>query len=369
MWAMEELLKLLQAVDPLWAVALVGLAVAVLLVGKLWRASLGRALGWGLAALLFVGTLTSAYYAYVHLEDARRLEERRALDERAALLFSQAVQPGSVFPCLDGSPAPAILGACEKTLFAGPQQVAAAVAIATQRIVFLGDAIAFARTRDPSYFSRVESLRTSVESDAYGFVAHVLSLDPNCTADACERFQLFRDPARIQENIRVRRFEAFLAKHGPSWRQALGIPEEAQKPAGSAPVISVVEPAAPKVEVAEPAASSAPITLPTAAVPPIVTPPAAEPPAPTAEAPAESATAAKGTAPAAAKGAPPRAAAKGKADAKAEPRRTSEPVGGLPRVVPSDFKRDKEDESTAQASGQPGAPISIAPQQQNFINN
>jgi hypothetical protein len=50
--------------------------------------------------------------------------------------------------------------------------------------------------------------------------------------------------------------------------------------------------------------------------------------------------------------------------------RTNEPVAGLPRVVPRDYIRDKEEqEPPAQASSQPqqpGAPIQISPQQ-NFI--
>jgi hypothetical protein len=60
-----------------------------------------------------------------------------------------------------------------------------------------------------------------------------------------------------------------------------------------------------------------------------------------------------------------------KAKAKTDPvtRRSNEPVAGLPRIVPRDFIREKEEpeeEPTAQASGQsaqPGPPTPIVPQQ------
>ena len=218
---MDELLRALQEVDPLWSVALVALALVVLLAAKLWRASFGRALAHRRHLYSARRRVGGAIYFYLHLEDMRRLEERRALEERAVSIFSQTMQPGTVFACLDGSPAPAMLEACERIIFMEPQRTAAAVAITTQRLAFLADAVQFANRRDPNYHARIESLRNSIESDAYGFVAYVMSLDHRCTPDFCERFQLLRDPARVRENLRSRRFEAFMAKHGPAWREAI----------------------------------------------------------------------------------------------------------------------------------------------------
>jgi hypothetical protein len=391
MTSMDELLKALQEIDPLWSVALVGLALVVLLTARLWRASFGRALALGATAILVAVVLGGAYYGYLHLEDLRRLEERRALEERAASLFSQTMQPGTVFACLDGSPAPAMLEACERIIFMEPQRVAAAVSIVTQRLAFLADALQFASKRDPSYLARVESLRNSIETDAYGFVAYVLSLDYRCTPDSCERFQLLRDPSRVRENLRVRRFEAFMVKHSPAWREAappVAVRESPLPPGGTRPSVSGVSFGDP-VSASEAAASAArtpppqpgaqpQVTVPAAALAPEVTPPtevapettpaaAVEPP----PAPAAKSPPAKSAPPAAAKGAPPPAAPKAapKAKATSDPavKRTSEPVAGLPRVVPRDYIRDKEEEATTQAAGQPttGAPIPIGPQQ-NF---
>ena len=396
---MDELLRGLQEVDPLWSVALVALALIVLLAAKLWRASFGKTLATAATLAVLAAVFGTAIYFYQHLEDTRRLEERRALEERAVPIFAQTMQPGTVFACLDGSPAPVMLEACERIIFMEPQRAAAAVAITTQRLAFLSDAVQFADKRDPSYHPRIESLRNSIESDAYGFVAYVMSLDHRCTPDFCEQFQLLRDPSRVRENLRARRFEAFMAKHGPAWREAAPVTpvRESPMPPSSSPRPSVsgvtigdraganeiadpgttvrapVSPPPAPTQVSVPAAATArEVTPPTEAGPesaPAATA-AAEPASPS-PAPAKSAQPAK-AAPAAAAGksatppAAPKAAAKPKAAA-ADPatKRTNEPVAGLPRIVPRDFIRDKEEQETAaQASEQqPAAPLQISPQQ------
>jgi hypothetical protein len=390
---MDELLRGLQEVDPLWSVALVALALIVLLAAKLWRASFGKTLATAATLAVLAAVFATAIYFYLHLEDTRRLEERRALEERAVSIFAQTMQPGTVFACLDGSPAPAMLEACERIIFMEPQRAAAAVAITTQRLAFLSDAVQFANKRDPSYHPRIESLRNSIESDAYGFVAYVMSLDHRCTPDFCERFQLLRDPSRVRENLRARRFEAFMAKHGPAWREAAPVTpvRESPMPPSSSPRPSVSgvtigeraganeigDPATaarvsapPPPAAVQPAAAIAPgVTSPTEAMaepaPAAATEPASSPPAP-----AKSAQPAKAAPAAAGKSATPSAAPKAAAKAKAaavEPatKRTNEPVAGLPRVVPRDYIRDKEEQETAaQASEQqPAAPLQISPQQ------
>jgi hypothetical protein len=397
---MDQLLKSLQDVDPLWSVALVVVAIVVLLVSRLWRASFGRALALIVPILVLIGAAGAGYYWYLHLDDLRRLEERRALDQRAAALFSQAIQPGSVFACLDGSPVPAMMEACERNLFAEPARVAAAVAIVSQRLAFLTDALQFASTRDPSYLGRIESLRNSIEADHYGFVAYVLSIDHRCTVEECERFKLLRDSSRVRENIRVRRFEAFMAKHAPSWRATSAPPSEAEAllpPGGnrvSVPAVSIGGRAGAQ-EIPDPSSARTSPPPQAESVVPTVTPgvtvPAAEitstepPPEPSArppEATSEKSTqpAAKSPQPATTKSAQPPAAAKaaapkatataGGSKGKADPvtRRSSEPVPGLPRVVPKDYAKE-QDEGPPQTVAQPGAPIPIGPAQQNFTGN
>lgn len=391
MTSMDEVLDALKDVDPLWSVALVAVALAVLIGVRLRGASFGRVIAL-LALLVLVGAAAATgYYGYVHFEELRRLEERRVLDERAETILMQAVQPGSVFACLDGSPAPAMLEACERNLFAEPQRVAASVAIVTQRLAFLADALKFAEARDPSYLTQIEPLRNSLEADAYGFVAYVLSIDHRCTADACDRFHLLRDSSRVRENLRVRRFEAFMAKYAPKWRESSAAPapataeqpKESPLPPGeervSVPGVTIDERGgAPAI--ADPT-SAAVFTAPAGgdAPPPEAreTAPAAAPAAAARETPptpvarpqstpaksAQPSAGAKGSTQAV-KNSQPKAAAKAKSDPVS--RRSSEPVAGLPRVVPGEYAREKPEqaEEPAQASGQePGSPISIAPQQ------
>lgn len=412
------MISYLRQVDPLWAVVLVAIALAVLVVVRLWGSSLAYIFA-GLIAFGLVGAAaTAGYYGYVYFEDQKRLAERRALDERAEILFSKAIEPDSVFACLDGSPAPAMLEACERSLFAEPQRVAAAVAIVTQRLAFLADALAFATERDPSYERRVAAMRNAVEADPYGFVGFVLSVEHGCTHEACARFNMFRDDQRVRENMRTRRLEAYLAKYTNSWRGTSQTPVESTPAPTSSPVISVSPdptpepaptepvpaprqepaasaPSAPEASAGVPPANAVKIEPPAAARAPILTPPSGQ----SFAAPARQTEAAAKPAPTkggvvAPKG-EPKAEAKGqsKADAKAEPksaprpaqqakakakqadpvlRRSSEPIGGLPRVVPSEYIRDTEE--TQEAASQPppqaaGAPTPISPPQQNFTRN
>jgi hypothetical protein len=374
----------------------------VLLAAKLWRPSFGKALATAATLAVLVAVVGAAIYFYFHLEDTRRLEERRALEERAGSIFAQTIQPGTVFACLDGSPAPAMLEACERIIFMEPQRAAAAVAITTQRLAFLSDAVQFANKRDPSFHVRIESLRNSIETDAYGFVAYVMSLDHRCTPDFCERLQLLRDPERVRENLRTRRFEAFMAKHGPAWREAAPAApvRESPLPPSSSPRPSVSgvtigeraganeivdpgmaarvsappsPPAAAQPQAGVPAAAIAPDATPSAEATAEPAPAAAAEPASPPPTPAKSAQPARAAPAAAGKSATPPAAPKAAAKAKAAPaepatKRTNEPVAGLPRIVPRDYIRDKEDQEPppAQAAGQqPGTPIQISPQQ-NF---
>lgn len=425
---MDEFLRYAEQVDPMWAVVLAAAALGILLVVRLWRSSFAYVLAGVLAFALVGGISAAGYYSYAYFEDQRRIEERRLLDERAEVLFTKTIEPDSVFACIDGSPAPAMREACERSLFAEPQRVAAAVAIVTRRIAFLHDALMFAAERDPSYAERIESMHNAVESDPFGFVAFVLSVEHGCTHEKCARFDMLRDPARVRENMRVRRLEAYLAKHSTNWRGSSESPAApAPKTEGrtTSPIVTISEPAAPKGTTGEqgsapaaepvgaatndppklpailplippPSAASVAIEPPAAAVAPVVSPAEAkdfaDPPAP-AETDAEPSRKKRGgeaekgaaegkgaaeTAKSAARsGASTRAKPKAKARAAepiAEPaaRSSAEPVGGLPRVVPSDYVRDQEQqEETAAQTAVPaaGAPTPITPSQQNFTVN
>src|SRR5437868_2554120 len=109
--------------------------------------------------------------------------ERRALDTRAAELAGRALLPGSPFACLDANAGEAVEGACEKSLFANPETVAAAAAYISARLSFLADGLDYARRIDAGYENRLAGLRRAVEADRYGLVAHVLATRDGCTAE------------------------------------------------------------------------------------------------------------------------------------------------------------------------------------------
>lgn len=406
---MDEWLQYVQELDPLWAVVPVAAALGVLLLARLWRPSFAYLFA-GLAAFVAVGGLAAAgYYGFVYFEDQKRLEERRALDERAARLFIKTVESDSVFACIDGSPAPAMLEACERRLFAEPQRIAAAVAIVTQRLVLLDDALAFVAERDPGYAEQIAPMRNAIESDPYGFVAFVLSVEHGCTHEKCGRFSLLRDPARVRENMRVRRLEAYLAKHSTIWRGTSELPADLTPTVGrntSSPLVTIsgeptAAPAGSREE--EPAHSAEPVAAATNDPPvppallPLVPPPSAasvaaeppaaalapvvapaeqnnftEPPRPAEPAPTKASKGngakAAATRPIASQSKSTQASSKARSS---DARRSSEPVAGLPRVVPSDYIRDaeeKEEASEQSAAPAAGAPTPISPQQ-NFTGN
>jgi hypothetical protein len=337
---MAEMENLLNAVPlPLWATELVALALIVGAVGFLfWLVPLRPLIGALPQIVLLAVIGGGAYYGLRYFDDANRLAERRALEDRANALFTQTIQPGSVFACIDGSPAPAMFEACERTLFAEPQRVAAAVAIVTQRLAYVADALRYASSRDAGYLERIESLRKAIEADPYGFVAHVLSTEDGCTPDACERFKLLRDPARVKENLRVRRFEAFMVKHAVAWLGPAKEPAADNRlPAlmgdsGVVPGVAIGQGVTGKTTPFEPVAAPSGTARTSPAAAPATTgstPPPQRPPA--------------------------RAAA---------PTRQKEPVAGLPRLVPHDYIREEPETTSAatpSASSAPGEPTSLAP--------
>jgi hypothetical protein len=276
-----------------------------------------------------------------NLEDSARRAERQAFENRAAALLARAAQPGSVLACLDGASDPALAEACERTLFAEPQRVAAALSHVRERLLFVADAVAYAEARDTTYLDRIKELRDDLEGDAYGFVAHVFATEDKCTPDSCTRFRILRDAAKVKENLEAKRLETLVAKHAAAWREPEKPPVQKSEAPGPAPTAVTAAPPA------EPESADKPVPTPSAAEP-APTPPAAS--APPAAAPARST-----------------AKQKQKEKDKAGPRagrRVPEPVAGLPRVVPRRYLEPEEEEpappTPARAPGTPSQPAASA---------
>jgi hypothetical protein len=344
---MEALLN--NVTVPAWAAAIGAIAV-VLVVISLFRSGSHESHGslsvlTQLALVVVIGG--AAYLGLRHLEDSAKRSERHALEDRAAALLARASQPGSVLACLDSPAEPALAEACERTLFAEPQRVAAAIAHVRERLLFVADAVHYAEAKDPGYLERIRELRQDLESDAYGFVAHVLATEDKCTASSCARFRILRELDKVKENIAGKKLESLVTKHASAWRE----PERQAGEKSEVVVPSVVAP--------PPPAPETPPAPPAAAAPP----PASAPP----------------TAPR-----PGTAKQKEKDKDKGGPRaavgrRIPEPVAGLPRVVPRRYLEPEEEEEAPPPRARPGAapaatppaastlppPTSISPPRQN----
>ncbi len=182
--ALKELLS-----NPPVLGALAALLV-VLVILAVMRAGVVRRLLLSVAVVAIVGVVVSVILDRMAQDD--RAAERRALTQRFAELSIQALAPGSTLACLDGAAGEEVENACEKTVFAGPQTTAGAVAYMAARLTLLADGLAFARERDPAFAASLSGLRRSIELDRFGLAAHVLAVRDGCTAEQCAAFALLQ---------------------------------------------------------------------------------------------------------------------------------------------------------------------------------
>jgi hypothetical protein len=87
----------------------------------------------------------------------------------------------------------------------------------TAQLALLKDATAYAQRGNASYAAKLALLRTAIEFDRFGLVAHVLSEREGCTVDRCEALTRLSDPTRVLGNLRDRTFEEQVNKYGAIW--------------------------------------------------------------------------------------------------------------------------------------------------------
>src|SRR5476649_1339929 len=129
----------------------------------------------GLLKLALTVAVIAAVTLAVMVVFDQRSAERRALLQRNSELNDSAVAPGSALACLDGGAGEAIENACEKSVFADPQNVASAVAYMASRLALLADAHAYSQRGDTSILDVFATTRRALELDRYGLAAHVLA--------------------------------------------------------------------------------------------------------------------------------------------------------------------------------------------------
>jgi hypothetical protein len=215
MWGLESLGIPYNAADgtltlPLWAAGVAAALVVVLFILALIRTGLA-------GTLVFLALLGFGGWAIWSWVEHERGIERRTLEARLSALEAQATMPGSALACLDGVGGETLETACERAVFANPETTASALSYAAARLSLLSDNAALAGGGDPVISSALARVRSALEQDRFGLVAHLLVSRQNCTVERCHAFSLFRDPDRIRAHMREKAFEAHLARAAPGW--------------------------------------------------------------------------------------------------------------------------------------------------------
>jgi hypothetical protein len=205
---------------PIW---LAGAGAAVLVVAVLLAVK--RAGGVALISSLFrVGLIAAVVLgAWLYVQqrgnpgkDSNAQSERRVLDDRKTALMTGAIAPGSALSCLDEMAGEAVETACEKAVFASPEAVASAVKYVSAQLTLLNDGTAYAE-RDPGYAAELAPLRTAIELDRFGLVAHVLGEREDCTPDRCAAATRLHDSTRVLANLRDGTFDEQVKKYTAIW--------------------------------------------------------------------------------------------------------------------------------------------------------
>jgi len=153
--------------------------------------------------------------------------DRRALELRAQDLAARTLAPGSALACLDAVAGENVDAACEKALFASAATVAAATSYAAARLELLSDMAAYVKYGGRNIDGALLPLRHSLETDAYGFLAHALAVRDGCTSQNCKALDVLGDAGRVRANLRGQTLDRYLDRYLTAW---------AQQPDGPGPV-------------------------------------------------------------------------------------------------------------------------------------
>jgi len=153
--------------------------------------------------------------------------DRRALEWRAQELTARTLAPGSALACLDAVAGENVDAACEKALFASAATVAAATSYAAARLELLSDMAAYVKRGGGDIDGILLPLRHSLETDAYGFVAHALAVRDGCTSQNCKALDVLADASRVRANLSGQTLDRYLDRYLTAW---------AQQPDGPGPV-------------------------------------------------------------------------------------------------------------------------------------
>jgi hypothetical protein len=175
------------------------------------------------AGFVFLSAIFGAAIAWAcidHSGSGDLSPDRRALERRLDELSAQALTPGSSLACLDALAGDTVEAACEKALFVSPVSVASASSYVAARLTLLASMTAYAQRGGKDIEYALAPLRHSLETDHFGFVAHVLAARDACTSQNCKALALLRDPSRIRSNLSAQTLDRYLDHYQEVWAKA-----------------------------------------------------------------------------------------------------------------------------------------------------
>ncbi|QUS39500.1 hypothetical protein RPMA_12140 [Tardiphaga alba] len=217
---------------PMWlalaAAAIVGLVVLVTIL----RAEKSVANG----VLALITLLAIGVAAVIALRAPAAVE--RAAPAVAVAAPAQVANTLPALSCLDELAGEMVLAACEKSLFASPDTVAAAVAhaaVSLDRLKAHGDV----KAADSAMTPELAALRRSVERDRYGLVAYVLQSRDRCMPEACAAYASLADHKQIASNMEERVYEGLVTRYAAVWNAAPAAAALTAIPGGATAAASV----------------------------------------------------------------------------------------------------------------------------------
>ena len=175
------------------------------------------------AGVVIVGAVLGAAIMWsllAHPASGDRAAEGRGFELRADELSARALVPGSPLACLDALAGESVEAACEKALFASPASVAAASSYVAARLALLASMTSYAGHGDANIDDLVSSLRRPLETDRFGFLAHMLAVRDGCTSQNCKALASLHDASRVRANLSAETLDRYLEHYVALWAAA-----------------------------------------------------------------------------------------------------------------------------------------------------
>lgn len=208
---------------PIWAVGAVAAVFLVLMMLAIAQAGTAATINTMFRAVVVIAVVCAGWLYVDNANQQERIAARRALDERSAALLARAMTPGSVLSCLNGLSGETVEAACEKTVFATPEAVSAAVGYIAAELDLMTDGAAYAGRHDQAYFVQMGQRQSALQRDRFGIVSHVLATR-GCTVEKCDSANVVGDPARVLANLRDQVFDANVTKFAAAWSAGHNVP-------------------------------------------------------------------------------------------------------------------------------------------------